>query len=348
MPLLVAIDVPQGTQPEYAVAVAASCNAALGEGKCTADAGSVGNPATDGDAAGEPPLDSAEASPSPPSESTLDSSAPWVALVRWDDADYRTLRIELRQGAEQPPVEARVVAFTPADPPRQRWAAAGLVIAALVSRREAEAVPRPVTPQPQAHHPQPPPIEPPPPEPEVVEPPPVVASSHAAPRHPWARIDSGGIAGPGLDSGQARLGGLLRLSVVPSRLPLALYAASRYAVRGGQPTVRWVDGSLGVAVRLGAWRSSVALELEAEGVTERVWLTADDPARNASDVARLSRLGGRLGADGIFEFAAPAALFVGVDASLLRPKVVISVGGDEVGTEPPIRWSSSTGLRVSF
>jgi hypothetical protein len=328
MPLLVAIDVPPDTLPEYATAVAGSCNAALGEGTCSA-----GAPDGDGDGDGD--------GDEPGSQVPPPSSAPtWVAVVRWDDVGYRTLRIELRPGADHPPVETRVVAFTPADPPRQRWASAGLVVAALVSRRET--VPRPpptdLLPTPQ------PPVEPPaaqPPAPAPVPAPP-------PPRHPWARIDLGGVAGPGLDAGPARLGGLLRVSVVPAALPLALQVGTRFTARGEQPTVRWLDGSMGITVRLGDWNSTLGGELHCDGVMERMWLTADDPARGVSEVARRWRFGGRLGGEAIWGFAPPAAVFVGAEASLLRPEVIVSIGGDDVGTEPPVRWASSTGLRVSF
>jgi len=338
MPLLVAIDVPPDTLPEYAAAVAGSCNAALGEGSCTASAVAPGErPPTTLD-----PVD-ANVEPSEPPGTELEVTEPnaparWIAVVRWDDVDYRTLRIELQPGFEQPPVETRVVAFTPADPPRQRWASAGLVVAALVSRRETIPRPPPFKPR----EPEPP-IEPPPPESPQPLPP-----VQRPPRHPWARIDSGGLAGPGLDSGPARLGGLLRVSVVPGNVPLALQAGGRIAARGGQPTVRWVDGSLGMTVRIGRWRAPLAAELRAEGVMERVWFTADDPTRNLSEVAKRWRFGGRFATDAIVELSGPAAFFVGVEASILRPEVIISVGGDDIGSEPPVRWAGSTGLRVSF
>jgi hypothetical protein len=339
MPLLVAIDVPPDTPPEYVAAVAGSCSAALGEGTCAAGRDSLGTPAPTGLDDLHPGPGNAESDDTAIDSAEPKMAPPWIAVVRWDDEGYRTLRIELRPGAEQPPVEARVVAFTPADPPRQRWASAGLVVAALVSRRETIPRPPPFQPPPEIEEPTVPPV---PQEPLALPP------TDSPPPHPWVRIDSGGMTGPGLDSGPPRLGGLLRVSFVPSRLPLALHAGTRIAARGGQPTVRWVDGSAGATVRLGSWHAPVAGELRGEGVLERAWFTAEDPSRDLTEVAKRWRLGGRLGGDLVVELAPPAAFFVGAEISLLRPEVIISVASDNIGSEPFIRWAGSAGLRVSL
>ncbi len=341
MPLLVAIDVPPDTPPEYAAAVTGSCNAALGEGTCVTggDQPGLASPSSLGEPDAE--VESLETSNvDTEREPTEPTPRPrWVAVVRWDDEGYRTLRIELRPGAEQPPAEARVVAFTPADPPRQRWASAGLVVAALVSRRETIPRPPPIEPPPETEEP----IKPPPPKEPLTLPP-----ADASPSHPWARIDLGSLAGPGLDSGPARLGGFLRVSVVPSAVPLALHAGTGIAARGGQPSVRWVNASAGATLRVGRWQAPLAAEVRGEGVRERVWFTADDPARDLTEIAKRWRFGGRFGGDVIVELSAPAALFFGADVSIMRPEVIISVSGDDIGNEPVVRWAGSMGLRVSF
>ncbi len=330
---LVAIDVPLDTAPEYAAAVVGSCSAALGEGACQA-AGGPGSLARG-------LLEPTPGSDPPTGGAPTTTDVQWVAVVRWDDVNYRTLRIELRPGVEQPPVETRVVAFTPADPPRQRWASAGLVVAALVSRRETGPRPPPVAPPAPA---PPPPTEPSPP-PEAMPPP---APALPVRSHPWARVDVGALAGPGLDRGPARLGGLLRVAVIPSSLPLALHVGTRLSARGGQPKVRWVAGSLGVTVRLSSWEAAWTAELRGEGVMEQVWMAAEDPSRQISEVARRWRFGGRLGGEFAYEFAPPAAIFAGLDVAVLRPEILVSINGEEAGNDDAVSGAGSAGFRLSF
>lgn len=293
MPLLVSIDVPAETLPTYEVAIAGSCEAALGEGTCT----------------------------------TATASAEWVAIVRWDDVDYRTLRIELRPSPEEAPVESRVVAFTPADPPRQRWASAGLVIAALVARHVTADAASTSVPVPGADEP---------------------AAPSQAPLHPWVRVDLGGVLGQGLDTGAPRLGGLLRVGLIPWQLPITFHAGTRWTERGGLPTVRWAEVSSGLAVRLGPWSSSWTAEVRAEGLVEWVRLTAEEPATRQWETAQRRRGGGRLGADLVWVFADPGGAFVSAEATVIRPEILVSIGGEDAGREPPVRFAGSTGIRLDF
>jgi|GEM_PF-4789234 len=304
MPALVAFDVPPATPPDLVAAVTASCSAALGEGSCVAD---------------------------------RTQATRYVAVVRWSGAAGADLRVELCQG--EVTLDTRVILFAPADRLRQRWASAGLVVAALVVQREAG--------------------EPPSPPPRVEEPDqdrPLEAASLSAeesvevvetPASPrWLAVDLAGVVSPALGEGMVRGGTALRLTWAPSPLPLAPHLALRAVSHPGLPGVTWVVGDLGATVRAGAWDAPVSGELRASGSAERVFLVGRDPSSRVRDVAEVWRLGGRLGVEGGCVVHKPIGLFAGVEVALLRPELRIEVAGEPAGTDPPVGLSAWFGLRV--
>jgi len=304
MPALVAFDVPPATAPDLVAAVTASCSAALGEGTCVADR----------------------------REATR-----YVAVVRWSGAGGADLRVELCEG--EVTLDTRVILFAPADRLRQRWASAGLVVAALVVQREAG--------------------EPPSPPPRVEEPgeetsletaalladEPIEADKAPAP-HRWLAVDLAGVIGPALGEKTVRGGAALRLTWAPSPLPLAPYLGLRAVSHPGLPGVTWVAGDLGATVRVGAWDAPVSGELRASGSAERVFLVGRDPTSRVRDVAEVWRLGGRLGVEGGCVVHDPIGLFAGVEVALLRPELRVEVAGKPAGTDPPVGVSAWLGLRV--
>src|SRR5262249_1016224 len=139
-------------------------------------------------------------------------------------------------------IETRTLSFREQDPPASRWASAGAVIAAFVAARDSAATP-----------PAPRPPPPPPPPPPAPAPPP-----H---RLGW-NLDLGLLAGPGLDRGPYRLGGLGRAYLaLPQALRVLGLVSARYAERPGDLSLRWWSVSCGMGARVGGHGAPVSAEL---------------------------------------------------------------------------------------
>ena len=298
----VAIDVPPQTAQEVRVSVVRSCNAALGRGRCV-----LGRP--------EP-----------------DQPFEWVAVVRWDPG-YRRLRIELRRrSVEGELVESRDLAFTGSDATGDRWASAGVVIAALVAARQPSVIRYDTPSEPEQNAPAEPPVE-------------------KEPRWtggPVWSVEVGAHTGPGLDSGPYRFGPQARIGVSLRPLPLLLTAATRYSIRSGDPNISWWAQSLGVGARVGGWEGSVAAELRSEIVSERMVISATDERMDSEESAVRARFGGRLGAVGLWLLAPRVWLTGAAEVTLLRPEVSVEVSGSSSGYESAVRWGMAGGVRYSF
>jgi hypothetical protein len=109
----VAIDAPQETPIEWVEAATQACSAALGEGRCVRGADTV--------------------------------DAAWRARVSNAAEVPTTLRVDLFD-AERALEATRVLEFREVDLERQRWASAGVVVAALVSASEAQTSEPPTPP----------------------------------------------------------------------------------------------------------------------------------------------------------------------------------------------------------
>lgn len=310
MPALVAFDVPPATAPDLVAAVTASCSAALGDGACVVADGGV--------------------------------QTRYVAVVRWSGAGGVDLRVELCEGGDEgATLDTRVILFAAADRLRQRWASAGLVVAALVVQREAG---EPSSPPPRVEAPG----EETPPEPVglLIDEPVEVAPAPAPPPTRWISIDLAGAIGPALGDGTVRGGPVLRVTWAPSPLPLAPHVGLRTVSHPGLPGVTWVAGDLGATVRFGAWDAPVSAELRASGSAERVFLIGRDSVSGVRDLVAVWRLGGRLGGEGAWVVQGPLGVLVGAEVALLRPELRIEVAGKSAGTDPPVGMSAWVGLRL--
>lgn len=308
MPVLVAIDVPPVTPPDLVAVVTGTCSAALGDGACVV--------------------------------ADLDASPRYFAVVRWGGEDGVSLRVELRDASRVgTTLDTRLISFAPVDRARQRWASAGLVVAALVAQREAGVEPAPL-----------PRVEPLP----VAEPPAVAAPPEFASTPPletvpvawWAVLDTAAVGGPALGGETLRLGSALRLSVAPRRDPVGLYLGGRTQVRPGIPTATWIGGDLGIVARWGAWNAAYGAELRAGATLECLSLGASEPLTGERDRRVAWRAGGRLGLEAGVLLRDPLVLFAGAEASLLRPEVQIEVAGEPAGSDPPVGVGVWAGLRI--
>jgi hypothetical protein len=304
MAFAVVVDVP----PAEAAAVArtlATCNAALGPQECgLASEGAIGH---------------------------------WYAVVRFDPERRSVLTIRLFDGStDGPEVASSELAFKEQDRELERWASAGVVVAALVAAQSSE----PASPKPS---PPPPPIAPPP------------RSPTPAPRRPrlvalrpvWVRLDLGATGGSEIDNGALRFGALTRIGLALREVPVFAFASAAYTVRGaGTPDLTWLTGAAGCGVHVGFAGGLGALEVRSEAVIESVSIHATNGARSES--ARRTRLGPRFGLDLAGYFAKNLALVAGVEAAVLRPGVVISLAGQEVERLPPFNWGFISAFRYDF
>ncbi|MET0792131.1 MAG: hypothetical protein ABW061_11470, partial [Polyangiaceae bacterium] len=256
MNFAVVVDVPP-IEARAAASVLATCNAALGAHHCAIAAPEV--------------------------------LGQWYAIVRFASDQNTVFTIELHDGAPNgAQVASSQLEFKAGDSERERWASAGVVVAALVAAQNAEG---------DEAKPEPPPPEPVPvPVPIPVRVPP---SSRPSPRRlHWLRLDLGATVGSENESGvrALRAGPLGRFGIAFSELPIFALGSAAYTVRvSGAPSSSWVSGSLGFGVRIGFARQRGALEVRTEGVLESVSFEATDGTRTAR--ARRTRFGPRLGLD---------------------------------------------------
>lgn len=304
MAFAVVVDVP----PAEATAVArtlATCNAALGPQECAlASEGAAGH---------------------------------WYAVVRFDPERHSVLTIRLFDGStEGPEVASSELAFKDKDSELERWASAGVVVAALVAAQTSEAT-----------APKPPPtaapVAPAPPAPTPARGRPKLV----APRPVWLRLDLGATGGSEIDSGALRFGALTRFGLALREVPVFAFGSAAYTVRGaGTPDLTWLTAAAGCGVHVGFAHELGALEVRSEAVIESVTIHATDAGRSES--ARRTRLGPRFGLDLAGYFAKNLALVAGVEAAVLRPGVVISVAGHDVDRLPPFNWGFISAFRYDF
>ncbi|HEY4159259.1 MAG TPA: hypothetical protein VGM29_14220 [Polyangiaceae bacterium] len=246
-------------------------------------------------------------------------SAEWFAVVRFDDETQQSCSIELHQADPNgPTVATTALRFSTLDSADERWASAGVVVAALVLAQRPSPEPAPIVP----------PVAPPPP----ISPPPTKPEQNA-----WLRAEAGGELANDLSGGPWQAGGMLRLGVAFNHPGAFVLGAASYGARpAGSPGLQWLDGSLGFGAHVGLAEGLAALELHTEAVFESVSIEATQGSRTES--ARRFRVGPGWGLDGDWYFTANWALVAGLEASVLRPTVVIRVADKTVESLPSFGW----------
>jgi hypothetical protein len=307
MPFAVVLDVPP-VEAESAQRALATCNAALGPKKCELASEGAG--------------------------------ARWYAVVRFDAERGSVLTIQLFDGnIDGIRVANSELEFKDRDTELERWASAGVVVAALVAAQSA------VPPDAPAELP-PAPAEPPSP----VRPPPPPPRQHpklAPVRSTWLRMDLGATGGSEIEHGALRFGPLGRFGIAFSEIPLLAFGGIAYTVRGtGSPDIWWLTGSLGFGVHVGFARGLGALDVRTEAVIETVNIHAVDATR--AENAQRTRVGPRFGLDLSGYFTRNLALVAGIEAAAFRPTVDISVGGKDADRLPPFNWGLISAVRYDF
>ena len=305
MVFAVVLDVP----PVAAAAAArtlATCNAALGPEQCA--------------------LAGADASASKASH--------WYAVVRYGLDGQARLTIELYEGNRNGSRVARSeLEFEERDSTEERWASAGVVVAALVLAQpgvpgQADQKPAPA---------------------EVARARPATVSALPPPvaRSRWLRLDVGITAGSEVQGAPLRVGPFGRFGIAFSSLPVFALSSVAYTVGSSRSAdLAWLTGSVGAGVRVAFARQRVALEGRAEAVLETVDIRASDGERSES--ARRTRFGPRFGLDLSGYWARNWALVVGGEAGALSPRVVLDVGAGPTEELPPFVWGLLSAVRYDF
>src|SRR6478736_7340202 len=315
MAFAVVIDVPP-IEAATAARTIATCNATLGPDQCVL---ATGNGSAD-----------------PPSR--------WYAVVRFGPDGEVRLTIELYDGnrdadrdgshAGSHPgtrIASSELEFKERDSPEERWASAGVVVAALVLAQPTDRAPS-------EKKAEPPPVVVVPPAPKPPAPPPRRT-------HFW-RLDLGVTAGSEERGAALRVGPLARLGFVFEGVPVFASAGAAYTVQGsGNTDLTWVTGALGAGVRVSFAHERAAVEARGEAVIETVGIEATDGQRTES--ARRTRFGPRFGLDLSGYFVKNWALLAGAEAGVLGPRVVIEVAG-QTRELPPFAWGLVSALRYDF
>ncbi|HVW28119.1 MAG TPA: hypothetical protein VHC69_22305 [Polyangiaceae bacterium] len=291
----VAIHLAPELRPEFALRTLKSCEAALGAEQCRL---------TD--------------------ESTSDDD--FYATVTSEHDDGAAHIVLSRRGGTAPTAE-RDLSFSPEDPPGDRWASVGVVIAALVtaaSGRPPEPVPAPPKPSPKPVHLAPAP----------------------SPSAYSVRVDFlAQLARETSTSYPAELGGLLRISFAPARSSFFVRVAGGYSGRlAPQPEVGIGSGVLGAGFRWGRPAARWGVEVHAEALGERWILSASEPSR--SDSKGVWRFGGAAGADCTWGFLPELQAVVGASAQVLAPDVDVDVRGQNAERVPLVGATLVLGLRL--
>ncbi|HKO51057.1 MAG TPA: hypothetical protein VJV79_25285 [Polyangiaceae bacterium] len=258
-------------------------------------------------------------------------AAHWYAVVRYGSDGQARLTIELYPGNRQGGrVASSELEFEERDSPEERWASAGVVVAALVAAQPAiqsstDQKPAPVAP---------------------VQPAAIATPPSAARRSAGWRLDLGVTAGSEVRSAPLRVGPLGRFGIAFSSLPVFACSSLAYTVGRSQSTdLTWLTGSLGAGARVGFARERAALELRAELVLERLGIQATDGERSES--ARRTRFGPRFGLDLSGYWTKNWALLVGAEAGAVGPRVVLDVNGQSEDL-PPFVWGLLSAVRYDI
>jgi hypothetical protein len=319
-PSIVAIEPPPEWGDEARAKVVESCRRALGDGRCVLAP------------SGEP-------------------APPYLARLHWEG---ESLGVSLIVAGGDAPLAESSLHFSEADDEKQRWVAAGLLVAALTVA-EAEA-PETSNVDAPAEKPAPVPAQNAAPAPKAAEPvPPVAPPSDAseespanAPRHAPVQLDLGAFGGPGLDGGSPRIGATLRgwLAPAESRWALTLGARGARGTAAYAETAAvavWTGGSLGLGVCVAVCSAGGSLVASGEAVVERTELQLE--RAGVVDREAVWRSGARLGLTGAVRLLPALGLWASGDATLLRPEVAVRVDSTPTDQDSSIRWTAGAGLR---
>jgi hypothetical protein len=302
LPGVVAIDFPDRTPHSWVDAATSACEAALGDGRCVEGGAGV-------------------------------TSAWRATVVLSDEPSAPVLRIELYEFENDAPESARQLRFHDIDPDRQRWASAGVVIAAMVSASEA------------GRSPSEEPLEPTPFTPDDYRAPTRDERSSTAPRPTGVWVDGTGVLERGFASELPALGAGVAVGARPFSLPLLVSAgasvtwasaplASRRVTFGVGPGVRFVDGVI-------TWDGVAQLRLQHYSVVATRTLNGIEQ----TDTGGYWRAGPALVSAVGVRLIDSLALVFASDVGWYLPQIDVSRENQLIGRVPPFNFGIDVGIR---
>ncbi len=309
----VAIDLPESTAPDTVARVVESCNEALGGPRCQTATGEM-------------------------------QGATLYAIVRWEGTE---LKISLRRGGPNGvEVDRRKVFFSAEDAPRDRFIAAGLMVAALTAAQSTASSNSTDT---DSEPPETPPETSKTPEAAttrvVAVPTPVRLDQYASAHAPHWGFDLEAQTGPGLRGQPLRWGGSLAFWWLAHAPRLGLVTTLTYLHADNPVALDWASAGAGLRARLTPFRNVVGVELSTQAVVERVGASATRLGKDQS--VHLWRPGGSLETLLVVNPGGFLQLFVSARGILMTRGFSLRVGGETVGSEPRLGFTGGIGLRIA-
>lgn len=274
-------------------------------------------------------------------ESVDTGSVSALALVVWfAESDGVRIQVGAKRGEQKGDWVSRQISFDAEDEEHQRWTTAGFVVGTLAERfLDVPATkPEPVV-EASAAAPKEPAAPPPPPLPPPPE------SEPAAPAR--LGLELAVLAGPVLDQGPWRVGGMFGLAYQGRGWPAFLYVAGRQSWRpeDGGVALRVTEGEAGGGVALGAgphW----AVKARAAFAFERLYARFDGSLSNGPQTHWV--LGARTRVDFCWRFNDAWGGFFAPGLSVWSHKTAFMVGSEEVGQQPSVVGEAQLGLFFEF
>lgn len=278
----------------------------------------------------------------------------WLAILTSPDEPSTLIRVELRPISRPFAITAvRDLVFRPSDTVSERWATAGVVVAALVIQAESGMLSPSDVP---SESPSPKDV----PEPEkkpqraslpaaVNTPhspvlPPAERASGSVPRVAGpVRLDLLGMVGPSLQRSPWRVGGESRLSVTVAETPLFGWVSVSAATSTGDVAVTDVAGGFGGGVTAEVAENQAFVEVRAGVSAAALYMAAEQSGQRASAMRWQS--GPLGGADFIVRTTDHLSLMVGGTAAARRPRVTVEVAGEPARQQLPLDVAFSCGVR---
>lgn len=245
----------------------------------------------------------------------------WFALVRPVDRELSRARVQFRdRAADGVLIEEREVRFSSEQGLPQRLQSLGAVVAAMAQARQGMRARAPRS------------------RPARARP----STSAADPSVSEPKLGMSALLVPAFGDQPQRFGGLfdVRLGWAPRQF---VVLGSRYTADGGNPSFSWWTLSAGVGSRLDPRLGHVRLELAAEAVLERTSIHAELGLAHES-ATRLG-WGGRLGALLVWTNWRHFGLTLGIDGSVVLPRITVVVPEREVTRVPSSSLGVSVGVR---
>jgi len=275
-------------------------------------------------------------------ESVDSGSVSALALVVWlPQSEGVRIQVGAKRGEQKGDWVSRQISFDPEDEEHERWTTAGFVVGTLAGR----FLDVPVTPPPsEASAPEqkapsaPPPSSAPPPVADFEAP--SIPAAHVPAR---LAFEAGLLAGPVLDQGPWRIGGMLGVAYQGENWPIFLYTAGRQSWRPEDQGValRVADAELGGGVELGSG-AHWAVNARAAFAVERLYARFEGDLSNGPQTHWV--LGARARVDLCFRFNDAWSGFFAPGLSVWGHKTAFVVGTEEVGQQPSVVGEALLGV----